>query len=176
MNTTPVYGWPYAEDDDPVKQFPTAVDQPRTLAIETSLSTHDGRDTGWREIGALLANGFAGSVTIRRTGWLVTVSCYDVTRASAVANPGVAIIPNAPAGFAGSPQMYLLTRTNLWNASTASVMANSSVGIRASAASWLWAFVLPAGGRVFETFTYPTGDAWPTTLPGVPAAVVAPAD
>jgi hypothetical protein len=38
MKTSPVFGWPIADDPDPVKQFPAAVDEPRTLAIEAALA------------------------------------------------------------------------------------------------------------------------------------------
>jgi hypothetical protein len=38
MKTSPVFGWPIADGPDPVKQFPAAVDEPRTLAIEAALT------------------------------------------------------------------------------------------------------------------------------------------
>lgn len=34
MKTTPILGLPYAESNDPAKQYPTAVDGPRALALD----------------------------------------------------------------------------------------------------------------------------------------------
>lgn len=42
MKTSPVFGWPIADGPDPVKQFPAAVDEPRTLAIEAALARAHG--------------------------------------------------------------------------------------------------------------------------------------
>ena len=37
MQTTPNYGFPYAEGTDPRRNFPATVNQPATLAIDTAL-------------------------------------------------------------------------------------------------------------------------------------------
>lgn len=70
MKTSPIFGWPMAEGTDARRDFPAAVDQPRTQAIETTLDNATRRVRasnargGDAEAGINVAVPVAGPVTI----------------------------------------------------------------------------------------------------------------
>lgn len=133
--------------------------------VDTALPRH----SGWRNVSDQLINGFGGNVFVMRSGWHVTLVVNAVTRAASVPPAGAALLSAAPAGFKPAwPTDTTLTLTNLYDAYQAAIVSGSWVHVTASASYWVFGANYPANFRTYFTMTYPTGDVWPTTLPGVP--------
>lgn len=162
--TSPYLTVPAAADGDTdtaarTTDFDSATGQVQVNGVEVG-------DTGPRADSTALLNGWTGSDTIiQRVGNIVTVALVSLDGTS---NTGTAVYP-LPAGFRPANSNYArialvdaaagLYRSyetaNALNITTvsASVGGNPTTDITAMRATW----------------TFPTDDAWPATLPGTPA-------
>lgn len=127
------------------------------------------RWTGWRNISSSLVNGFTGTVLLGRSGWTVILAFQGVYRATAVTTPPVTVLGAMPAGFTCSWATYLtMAATNPYNPYSGNIVSGGVITGPADAATSCQVFSWPANTRLYYTFTFPTFDAWPTTLPGIP--------
>lgn len=121
------------------------------------------KSTGVLDVTMLLASAVtpaapSGRVLISRTGDFVTIS-LDALR---LAGEGNASILTIPTGFRPMHSIYMLAtvRPADWDSTvTAPVQGYSTGGF--------WLGRKHDGALHHGTFTYPTAQAWPTTLPGV---------
>lgn len=112
-------------------------------------------DTGWRDVSSSLLNGWSGNAFVRRIGDVVYIRCVNLDAASATS----LIALSLPSGFQG-PGTYQIP---------------GSINNQ----KWLFSRLLTHELQV-ERYTdastqrglagsFPTIDAWPTSLPGTPA-------
>lgn len=112
-------------------------------------------DTGRRDVAAAAANGWVfGSLEVRRTGSMVSLSIYGLNRNSSAQNWGYQL----PVGFRPSGYVRFLTQTHANPSAVAPAEIDPSTGY--VSAGW----VTPTAHH--GTVTYQTSDPWPTTLPG----------
>lgn len=113
-------------------------------------------DTGWRNVTSLLNNGWTGSAYLRRTDAFVDMR-LDALNASA-ATTGVPITP--PVGFQLG---NLYSARSLLHTSATVIRRASIAGTDLNIVGYV------AGDVLYGSVVGITGDAWPTTLPGIPA-------
>lgn len=159
MLTTPIHGLPYAESEDPVREYPATVDGPKTLQLDTLLG-NAVRDTGLRDITSLLINGWTGSVFIRRAGSFVIVY---LNQANVPSGGAAVLIATAPVGF--EPASAISAYGPMYNITTGGVTGvvynHSTAFVRVN--------VNPtAGSQIRSSYMFSTNAAWPAILPGVP--------
>lgn len=112
-------------------------------------------DTGWRDISEYVSNGWAvNSLRIRRVNFTVHLAGYSLRGAGATANEIMAVDTGIVRGFrpsfvtagfildGGAPLRVMVQSTNLMSSERGST-----------------------GGSYFYA-SWPTGESWPTTLPG----------
>lgn len=159
MKTTPNFGWPVAQGTDPAKQYPATVDDPFKTALDTLLQPV-ARDTGWRSISANLVNGWTGSVVIRRCGPVVFLTVLNVT----VPGTWNAVLIAGLTGFMGTKGIVgAMSKSDLSVSTvTAYTDATNLLGATGSVKP-------PAATVLTVSLTWPTSQAWPTTLPGTPS-------
>lgn len=115
-------------------------------------------DTGWRDVSALLINGWTGSVHIRRCGLTIWLRVQNLSGAGASGSPFMAAITGFGAGFAG--YMAGASSTTLLpleiNGSLQFALPTTTV---TSAVRW-------------ALFSFPTTSPWPTSLPGTASGTI----
>lgn len=144
-------------------------------AVRDAFGGDDNRikDTGWRNITASLINGFSasgGGVFVRRMGRSVTLSLVSVSRATDVPGGAGAVVLGAPpSGFAPTANVHnTMNITNPLNPTLPAIITGGWIQCAVTPTVWVNAGNITAGADLFALFTYPTDNAWPTTLPGVP--------
>jgi hypothetical protein len=114
-------------------------------------------DTGWREIGSVLLNGFtATSVKIRRFGDQVSITIFALDGSSSTGTT----LYTLPTGFASDSrirQTWMARLSSDQTPNAAITYLSNTIGLYSSA-------TLITSGR--GTIDYLTTDTWPTTLPG----------
>jgi hypothetical protein len=110
-------------------------------------------DTGRRDISALLINGWAGSLFIRRQGYTVTLECEGLNGSAATAD---AFLSNI-VGFTAQGSVRGLLHT----------AAATPTLKRVSEASGNLAVAGSTTTAHYGVVTWNTSQAWPTTLPGI---------
>lgn len=164
MLLTPIHGLPYAEADDPVREYPTTVDAPKSLQVDTLLG-HFVKDTGWRNISSSLTNGWTapgGGLFLRRIGPVV----YARASVTSPATYNASLVPGT--GFAGFiTTQYSLTA--IYNATTG-LTPNDLMAQCGGSTNFIALVGLGTlSNRVIRFLSvWVTDDAWPTVLPGTP--------
>ncbi len=117
-------------------------------------------DTGWREIGSVLLNGFtATSVKIRRFGDQVSITIFALNGSSSTGTT----LYTLPTGFASDSRIR-----QTWMARSSSDQTpNAAITYFSNTISLGTSPTLITSGR--GTIDYLTTDTWPTTLPGTAA-------
>lgn len=161
MKTTPNFGFQVAEPTDPVKQYPTAVDDPFKATLDTLL--HPAvKDTGWRNISGLLTNGWSvssGYVHIRRVGAAVNLRAYSIIAPSTFNGTWINPIPGFMATAYGIP---VTTPT--------AVLTNTYLYVHPTN-GFVFAGTVAAAAVLRLNAVYLTDDAWPGSLPGSPVVL-----
>lgn len=112
-------------------------------------------DTGWRDISGLLINGWTISpdgARIRRDANVVTLRIVGINKAAATNESFMKAIP----GFRGGLQWHP------WPEEQPETI------LREQSGHWQRTKLDVARPSGYATFTFPTTDSWPTTLPGTP--------
>ena len=161
MLYTPIFGLPYAEPTDPVREFPTTIDAPKTVSLETVLAK-SSRDTGIRSVTSLFVNGWTGSVKVRRVGNLVEMVCESLV---VPATWNATVINTPPAGFTATNSTRVMITFNEQTPTTHSTVTGMTYNTKFLTFSGT---APPAGNRLFAHVLFYTDDPWPTVLPGVP--------
>jgi len=118
------------------------------------------QDTGFRNITSLLINGWtATTVIVRRIGGTVHLAAQDLT-CPATYNMDAAGPAADGFKFIATPYAHGLIYASPYNMH-ATISGLTSVWIRVLT-------VVTSGQKVRFMYSYPTVDAWPSTLPGVP--------
>ncbi|TDL44064.1 pyocin knob domain-containing protein [Microbacterium oleivorans] len=121
-------------------------------------------DTGWRNITALLVNGWlpnsASSLFIRRVSSQVFLRIVGIKNDGANTSSDAFLDTAAIPGFRGAGSQN-------WHAVATGSASNPAILVReqAGALSVANRAQTPSGG-LFATLTWPTDETWPTTLPG----------
>ncbi|AOZ65043.1 hypothetical protein KDJ05_gp02 [Arthrobacter phage Oxynfrius] len=113
-------------------------------------------DTGWRNIGALLINGWtASAILIRRFGSLVTMKIFNLDGAAFTSTTFV----NLPAGFrtAHGSSSFIAVSTSTVNAL---LVMDANGDCRAQTG------ITKYGATAYTEISWQTTDTWPATLPG----------
>jgi hypothetical protein len=114
-------------------------------------------DTGWREIGSVLLNGFtATSVKIRRFGDQVSITIFALDGSSSTGTT----LYTLPTGFASDSRI----RQTWMGRSSSDQTPNAAITYYSNTISLANSPTLITSGR--GTIDYLTTDTWPTTLPG----------
>lgn len=116
-------------------------------------------DTGWRDISALLVNGWTGTVRIRRT--LYDVTLQIVTLSGAAATSGTFL--TAPAGFQLGSASLGNFRGFVFQNNTPIVMRGVNISGAGALAITQYS---TADNQLLGSFQWDTLEAWPTVLPG----------
>lgn len=117
-------------------------------------------DTGWRNISSLITGLVSGSIWVRRTGNTVTIRFDDliVTDQGTTGVNWSGLISSGfryeAAGFAYLPL-------------SPSSSSHSTGGARIDRSGNLYIYNMSGGKRARGIASWPTGEPWPTTLPGV---------
>ncbi|QBZ73253.1 hypothetical protein SEA_MRGLOOPY_1 [Arthrobacter phage MrGloopy] len=123
-------------------------------------------DTGWRDISSSLANGFLGSLLIRRQGGLVSVR-GAVRCATGLTTMNGIFLAALPTGFlaTGSPWTFYTVRCN--GSSTFFTLYK-----RGAELSFEYSPVVQDVYECRFEISFSTTDAWPTALPGTASGVI----
>lgn len=116
-------------------------------------------DTGWRDISGLLLNGWTGTVFLRRLGHTVFLRHNALNRASATG----ANFMTVPAGFASgaSDALSIVTRPVTGSTPAYGSLSGGTLG-----------YTLTDGEPRASQLSWPTTDAWPTSLPGIASGTI----
>lgn len=135
MKTSPLYGWPIEEQDDTRRDFPTRVDEPRTLAIEATMADHAQRATAtaWREGEASAGAGINVPVTAALTIADAPAGVYlstCVARAKSLNSTDIygGLILNASAGGTLIRDWLMELADRYWRVMSASVVHTHTGG------------------------------------------------
>ena len=115
-------------------------------------------DTGWRNITAGAPAGLAGEFYIRRVGTTSTLVASKISGASAHIHPAIA-------GFRAAAPM---NNANVAVLADNSTMVVGQIKIAVSSKFPYWA-TTSGNSDGYGSFSWPTGDPWPSSLPGTPA-------
>ncbi|MDO5373020.1 MAG: hypothetical protein Q4F10_06165 [Corynebacterium glutamicum] len=112
-------------------------------------------DTGWRNISASLQSGWTGTLLIKRSGGEVMVRGLDMSPTNAT---GVNLV-ELPTGFQGI------------NRHPIPAYSLASAPVYCRVINYLIQLDRTTGSNVARDLTgsFPTSQAWPVTLPGIPA-------
>jgi hypothetical protein len=152
QRATTVHGAPY-----PLRSWP-----PDAAIDIQNLAEWADRDTGWRNITALLINGWtapSGSVELRRIGPHCHMRVWYLKTPTTWANTAIAVV----AGFATSKTTYGYIAL--------SSMAPTTVSMNTHPTNVLQVQGTPpaAGSTLTGSLTWVSDELWPSTLPGTPA-------
>lgn len=125
---------------------------PNPATGDLGLPGYAGSDTGWRDVSALLENGWTGTYRVRRVGSTVHHQVYNIAGGS---NPVLTLPVGWRQGYnPGSATAYAV---NSLTAMGAARMINGQTNLHGGAVAYTGTYL---------GWSYPTEDAWPATLPG----------
>lgn len=156
---TPVFGW----------HVPVLGDVPNVPADMSSLATGIEnttapflRDTGWRKITTI--NLWTGAVYLRRNGYLCMLTSYQLTVPATWVPEVYALVDGFKASLRHSTYVAAAT-----GAPVAQTVSADSTYIRINGVSGS----RPVAGTTMDiNLVWFTDNAWPATLPGIPAVLL----